>query len=61
MPMQEVLAQSLGQTEPLKKETAPLSRILAWEIPQAFNSPQRTLVGYSPWGHERVEHNLVTK
>ena len=22
---------------------------------------QRSLVGYSPWGHERVRHNLATK
>ena len=22
---------------------------------------QRILAGYSPWGHKRVEHNLVTK
>ena len=22
---------------------------------------QRSLVGYSPWGHKRIGHNLVTK
>ena len=22
---------------------------------------QRSLAGYSPWGHKNVEHNLVTK
>ena len=22
---------------------------------------QRSLVGYSPWDHKRVEHNIVTK
>ena len=22
---------------------------------------QRSLAGYSPWGHKRVRHNLVTK
>ena len=22
---------------------------------------RRSLVGYSPWGHERVRHDLVTK
>ena len=22
---------------------------------------QRSLMGYSPWGHKRVGHNLVTK
>ena len=31
------------------------SSILVREI------PQRNLVGYSPCGHKRVEHNLVTK
>ena len=25
-----------------------------------FYYGQRTLVGYSPWGHERVGHNLAT-
>ena len=28
------------------------SSILAWEIPWT---------GYSPWGHKRVQHDLVTK
>ena len=32
------------------------SSILAWEIPWT-----ESLVGYSPWGHKRVGHNLVTK
>ena len=32
------------------------SSILAWEI-----HGQRSLVGNSPWGHKRVDHNLVTK
>ena len=33
----------------------PLS-ILAWEI-----HGQRSLAGYSPWGHKRVGHKLATK
>ena len=32
------------------------SSILAWEIPWTEEPG-----GYSPWGQERVEHNLVTK
>ena len=32
------------------------SSILAWEIPWT-----ESLVGYSPWGHKRVGHDLVTK
>ena len=32
--MQEMQVWSLGQEDPLEKEMATLSRILAWEIPQ---------------------------
>ena len=32
--MQEVLVQSLGWEDPLEKEMAPHSSILAWRIPQ---------------------------
>ena len=31
--MQEILVQSLGQEDPLEKEMATHSSILAWEIP----------------------------
>ena len=31
--MQEAWVPSLGQEDPLEKELAPLSSILAWEIP----------------------------
>ena len=33
LPMQEMWVQSLGQKDPLEKEMATHSRILAWEIP----------------------------
>ena len=33
LPMQEMLVRSLGQEDPLEKEMAAHSRILAWEIP----------------------------
>ena len=33
--MQETWVQSLGQEDPLKKEMATLSSILAWKIPWA--------------------------
>ena len=36
---------SLGQEEPLEKEIATHSTILAWEIPWTDR-----LEGYSPWG-----------
>ena len=36
--MQETKVESLGQEDPLEKETATLSNILAWEIPQTEES-----------------------
>ena len=53
--MQEPQVQSLGQEDPLEEEMATHASILAWEI------PKRSLVGYSPRGHKRVGHNLMTK
>jgi len=44
--VQEIWVQSLGHKDPKEKEIATHSSILAWEI------PQRSLVGYSPWGHK---------
>ena len=43
--------QSLGREDPLEKEMATRTRILAWRT-----HGQRSLVGYSPWGH-RVGHD----
>ena len=42
--MQETRVRSLGWEDPLEKGMATHSSILAWRI------PQRSLVGYSPWG-----------
>ena len=42
----------MGWEDPLKKEMATYSSILAWEI------PWKSLVGYSPWGYERDRHAL---
>ena len=39
-----------------EKEMTTHSRILAWE-----SHGQRSLVGYSHWGHLRVGYNLGTK
>ena len=44
--MQETQGQSLGGEDPLEEEMATNSSILAWEF-----HGQRTLAGYSPWGH----------
>ena len=41
---------------PWRGKLATHSSILAWEIPC-----QRSLVGYSPWGHKRVGHDLAKK
>ena len=51
---------SLVREDPLEKEMATYSSILAWEVPwtEEPDSPQSI---YSPQGHKRVRHNLVTK
>ena len=51
--MQETWVLSLGQEDPLEKGMAIHSRML----PAEFHG-QRSLVGYSPWGH-RVGHSWV--
>ena len=47
--MQETWVQSLGQEDPLEKETATHSSVLAWEF-----QGQRSLASYSPWGREET-------
>ena len=42
----EIWVQSLCGEDPLEKEMATHSNILAWEF-----HGQRNLAGYSPWGH----------
>ena len=53
---QGLRARSLCQEDPLEKEMATHSRVLAWKF-----HGQRSLVGCSPWGHKRVTHNLAIK
>ena len=48
--MQEVLVQSLGREDPLEKEMASHSSILAWEIPQ-IEEPGRLQSG----GHSELD------
>ena len=55
--MWETWVQSLGWEDPLEKGTAAHSSILAWGISHG----QRSLAGYSPWGHKRTGHDLATK
>ena len=54
--MLEMWVRSLGQEDPLEKEMATHSSILAWE-----SQRQRSLVGYSPRGCKRVGLDLATK
>ena len=49
-------AQSLGQEDPLKKEMATRSSILAWEIPWTEEPG-----GLQFMGLQRVEQDLVTE
>jgi len=44
--VQETCVRSLGQEDPLEKEMATLSSILAWRIPLT----EEPDVGYSLWG-----------
>ena len=51
--MQEEWVQSLGQEDPLEKEMATHSSILAWRI-----HGQRSLVGYNPW---RLKESIMVE
>ena len=48
--MQETQVQSLGQEDPLEKEMATHSVLLSEK-----SQGQRSLVGYSPWGHKESD------
>ena len=50
------MVRSLGWEDPLEGEMATHSSIPAWTSPG-----QRSLVGYSPWGHKRARHSLTTE
>ena len=54
--IQETQFRSLGQEDPLEKEMATHSSILAWEIP-CKEEPD----GLQVVGSQRVGHDLVTK
>ena len=54
--VQEVWVQSLGQKDPLEKEMATHSSILAWEVPWTEEPG-----GLQSMGLQRVRHNLATK
>ena len=48
--VQETQVCSLGWEDPLEKEMATHSSILAWRI-----HGQGSLAGYSPWGHKELD------
>ena len=48
--IQETWLQSLGQEDPLERGLATHSSILAGEF-----HGQRSLAGYSPWGHKELD------
>ena len=48
--MQETRVRSLGWEDPLEKEIATHSSILAWKF-----HGWRSLVGYNPWGHKESD------
>ena len=51
--MQETQVQSLGREDPLKKEMATCSGILAWKIPWTEEPGQ--LQSMSPWGSRELD------
>ena len=53
--MRETQVQSLGWEDPLEKEMATHSSILAWRIPWT-----EELVGYSPWGRKESDTTEAT-
>ena len=54
--MQETQVRSLTREDPLEKEMAAHSSVLAWRI-LWMEEP----AGYSPWGCRRVRYDLATK
>ena len=56
LPMQELWVPSLGQEDSLEKEMETDPVFLPGE-----SHGQRSLEGYSPWGHKRVRQDLMTE
>ena len=54
--MQETWVQSVGQRDPLEKERATHSSILAWEIPWTEEPG-----GLQSVGLQRIRHNLAAR
>ena len=54
---QEMGVQSLGQEDPLEKEMAAQSSILAWKIPWTEESGGSQSMGLQRMGHNRAQTN----
>ena len=50
------MVQSLGPEDPLEEEM-----VTHFSILPGTSHGQRSLVGYSPWGHKAIRHDLATK
>ena len=60
--MQKTWVRSLGGEDPLEKEIATHSNILAWKVPWTEEPGMdrgANARGRGPWGCERVRHNLA--
>ena len=55
--MQEKQIWSLGGEDPLEKDKATHSSVLAWRESHG----QRSLAGYSPWGHRELDTTEATE
>ena len=56
LPVQEMRVQSLGREDPLEREMATHSSILAWRFPWTEEPG-----GLHPWGPRRVRHDLEAR
>ena len=58
--MQETHVRSLGQEDPLEKETATHSSILAWRIPWIEEHGRLQSMGLQRVGHDRATNSTTT-
>ena len=57
--MQETWVQSLGSEDPLEKEMATHSSILAWKIPWAEEPGRPQSMGLQNVGHDEVTEHII--
>ena len=59
--MQETQVRSLGQEDPLEKETVTHSSTLPWKIPWMEEPGGLQFMGLQRVGHERIFRNAIEK